>query len=184
MKLRHHLGSHIRGHLYIYKTTGAVAVSSLLLIGAFFVTRQTIPSSELSFTEYSSSLGKEAGSVVPASCESQYNYYHPDTVSSLPFWNSEIRDYSAPATINSPSPQYYSSSWYCGVYMWNTGARDYRQLGAGTDAQAWAQCKAIYDSYAPQNRMMEYFGPYYDYDGFRDVSCYTPPAPTVNVQFN
>ena len=55
----------------------AFSVSSLAIVMViiFFITKGVFPSiSELSFTEHSN-LGSDAGSVVPASCESGYGHF-------------------------------------------------------------------------------------------------------------
>lgn len=187
MKLRHHVSRHVKSHAGMYKITGALAISSILLVGTFFATRGVAPAGELSFVEYSM-LGKEAGSVMPASCES--GDYHTD-MTRYPWYKAPgVGIDSAPASANSPSPHYsYNGLWNCSLWILNTGARPSQNYAPGTDAQAWAQCKALYDSYAGQPRDMEYFGPVYDPDGLYQVSCYTPPppppppVPVVNVNF-
>lgn len=176
MKLKHHVSAHMKRNSLTYTSLGALVFASLFLVGTFFITRNKIPMSELSFVEHSL-LGKEAGSVVPASCES--GQYHTD-LSRYPWHNTGMGLNSAPAQANSPSPRYYSTRWFCQIWLWNYGSYPSLDIGPGTDAQAWAQCKSLYDSYAGYNREMTYFGTYPDGDGLYNPSCYTPPAPSAS----
>lgn len=182
MKLRHRVGTHITRYASAYKTVGSLAISSAFLVGVFFITRGVAPTSELSFVEHSM-LGERAGSVVPASCES--GSYHIDYGSFPYYYGSDVGWDTAAQSVNSPSPQYYADGWYCRIWLLNYAQWPSASIGAGTDAQAWAQCKALYDSYSGYNRQMEYFGPSYDANGTTPVSCYTPPPPpppSVDIQ--
>ncbi len=181
-RIRSHIHSHFHTHKGPYKIIGALFVSCFILIATFLITRGNVPAGELSFVEHSA-LGKEAGSVVPASCES--GYYHIDPQgSNLPWYLAGTGYNSAPSSVNSPSPQYYASAWTCSVWLINYGSYPTINIPAGTDAQAWAQCKSFYDSYAGYNRYLNSFGP----ANQASVSCYTPPspppAPSVQVYFN
>jgi hypothetical protein len=80
MKLRRLLAHHASHSIKILKKrSGSLGVLFLLvaLISTFLITRGVVPlTSELSYTEHSS-LGKDAGSVVPASCDSGSPFTSP-----------------------------------------------------------------------------------------------------------
>ncbi len=65
----------LRSHRSLFSVTGIFLFFTILIFGLFFITKGGNPYvSELAFIEHST-LGKEAGSVIPASCESAYNHY-------------------------------------------------------------------------------------------------------------
>lgn len=170
MKLKHHVVGHVTKHRSAYKTTAAAGVACIILVTAFFVTRGTVPQGELSFVEHST-LGKEAGSVVPASCES--NVYHGTG------WNISSNVIGTMTVYTGdldPGQTYYSTGWRCVVWLWNYASYPYIDIAAGTDRDAWVQCRNLYNAYPGYNRQVYSFGP-----NGNPVSCYAPPS--VNLYF-
>jgi hypothetical protein len=77
----------------------AVGLVSIAMVAVFFVTRGVTPhTSELAFTEHST-LGKDAGSVIPASCNSNppTDHFNGDCVPGIAMWIDQASIYPGEA---------------------------------------------------------------------------------------
>lgn len=99
--MTHYIKSHLEKRVGTYiKIFSIVLLLTLTLCVVFFLTKGTFPNvSELSFIENSTLLGKKAGSVVPASCDSAppANHFNGDCL----FWTSVSLGFgSLPSSVN------------------------------------------------------------------------------------
>lgn len=155
-RIHHHLKKH-RSHITL---ASSLLIAFFVLGGTFFITRTGNPHiSELAFTEHSS-LGTQAGSVIPASCESGVDHGVTQTC-----WDGSV---ISSCSSCAPQPASCSAS---GPLSWGAGCSTYYSGSAASGQSITAYNSAAgysgYIAYSCNNGSWGYAG----------ESCTADPAP-------
>lgn len=129
--------------------------AALILSGAFFLTRGNTPyTSELAFTEQSI-LGKHAGSVIPASCESGIDHGATQTC-----WNGSVISSCSSCPAYPPVPTVSGSI-----------SPTYVSYGGSFNSMSYTSSNAVSCNYGPTSYTWGVNGPYYSSQTWTFV-CY------------